>query len=120
MHQVSVANFAFSPQNVNAVPGDTLRWVWVNGIHTATSGDPSTCTPDGIFNGPVDSGHHTFDYCRDSGGHHLYFCVFHCAMGMNGSITVSEPVAVPEDPRRSRRARAGSPPRPTRSSPRRR
>lgn len=98
LHQITVANFAFSPQNVSAAPGDTLRWVWVSGIHTATSGNASTCTPDGIFNGPLDSAHHTFDYVATQVGTISYYCVFHCTMGMNGSITVSQPVAVPEVP----------------------
>jgi plastocyanin len=98
IHQISVANFAFTPPTVNAVLGDTLRWVWVSGTHTATSGDPSTCTPDGIFNGPLDSAHHTFDYVATQVGTIPYYCFFHCAMGMNGSIIVSQPTAVPEAP----------------------
>jgi plastocyanin len=97
VQQINVANFAFSPPTATITLGDTLRWIWVNGMHTATSGDPTTCTPDGLFSGPLDSTHPTFQYVFTQTGTFNYYCFFHCAFGMTGQITVQPTtVAVPE------------------------
>jgi plastocyanin len=100
VQQINVANFAFSPPTATITLGDTLRWVWVNGTHTATSGDPTTCTPDGLFSGPLDISHPTFQYVFTQTGTFDYFCTFHCMFGMTGQITVQPTLgAVPETKR---------------------
>ena len=36
-HVVEASNFAFDPENITIAVGDTVEWVWVNGMHTTTS-----------------------------------------------------------------------------------
>jgi plastocyanin len=97
VQQVNVANFMFTPRHSTITLGDTLRWTWVSGTHTATSGDTATCTGDGIFSGPLDSTHHTYQFVPATSGDYPYFCMFHCSMGMHGLLTVlPNPNGVPE------------------------
>jgi plastocyanin len=96
VQQINVANFMFTPRHATITLGDTLRWVWVNGMHTATSGDTATCTADGIFSGPLDTAHHTFQFVLAQTGDFPYFCMFHCSAGMHGLITVQDPAAAPD------------------------
>ncbi len=101
LHQVSVANFAFTPADLSINQGDVVRWVWSNRSHTVTSGDPAGCTPDGLFSAPINMSNPTFEYTFDGApGIIPYFCIPHCAsMNMHGSITVlPDPTAAPEDP----------------------
>ena len=37
IHDVAVKNFEFDPPNIDANPGDTIRWTWVEGMHSVTS-----------------------------------------------------------------------------------
>jgi plastocyanin len=100
--QVNVANFVFTPHHVTIAAGDTVRWVWVSGTHTATSGDTTACTSNGIFDGPVDSAHPSFQFSFASTGEYSYFCRFHCMAGMVGRVTVLiNPAAAPEGTFRS-------------------
>ena len=96
-HQVSVANFAFTPSALTVADGDTVRWVRVNGTHTVTSGEP--CTADGLFNGSLNSTTTEFVHVFDDGaGVYPYFCIPHCSMGMTGTITVTAPPGFIEEP----------------------
>jgi plastocyanin len=95
-HLVNVQNFTFAPNDLTVAQGDSVRWVWVNGSHTATSGAP--CTPDGLFDAPLNSTHTSFTFVFNGPvGDYPYFCTFHCAMGMTGVIHVQAVIgAVPE------------------------
>ena len=42
-HNITVANFAFSPNTLTVTVGDTIVWTWISGNHTATS----TSVPSG-------------------------------------------------------------------------
>ena len=44
-HTVSVTNDAFSPSSLTINKGDTVKWSFVSGTHTTTSG--TSCTNDG-------------------------------------------------------------------------
>jgi glucose/arabinose dehydrogenase/plastocyanin len=92
-HEVAVRSFEFDPQDIIVAPGDTVRWVWESGTHTATSGD--NCTFDGLyFDEPIDSSHQLFEWVvpGDVVGEVPYFCRPHCAaFNMVGSITVLQP-----------------------------
>jgi len=37
IHQINIINFAFTPTKTLVVPGDTVRWTLVQGVHTTTS-----------------------------------------------------------------------------------
>ena len=90
---VELYSSSFSPDVVNVVPGDVVRFEYVTGYpHTATSGMP--CTPDGLY----------FDESLSSPGDYLewtvpsdapaevpFFCIPHCEMGMTGMINVALP-----------------------------
>ena len=87
---ISVQDFDFMPASVNAKGSDTIRWNWVSGTHTATSGPP--CTADGRFDLLVTSATPTATYVipHSFSGNLPYFCTPHCASnGMTGSVTVA-------------------------------
>ena len=88
---VSVTNFAFTPANVTAAPGDTIRWVRVSGNHTATSGAP--CSPNGSFDLPVNSVFTSATWvvpASAAGTTVRYYCAPHCT-SMQGTIAVTQP-----------------------------
>ncbi|MEW6251275.1 MAG: PQQ-dependent sugar dehydrogenase [Planctomycetota bacterium] len=90
-YQVNVQDFEFVPAQITVKPGDTVRFQWVNGFHTATSG--SNCTYDGLyFDAPIDPSNTTFDFVVPSGvGQIPYFCRPHCVfMNMVGVINIDE------------------------------
>jgi plastocyanin len=79
----------FSPANISINKGDMVTWTNNDAEpHTATSG--SCGTPNGVFNsGTVNSGG-TFSFTFNTAGSFPYYCVFHCALGMVGNITVTD------------------------------
>ena len=83
---VNVANLTFSPKNFTAIIGDTIRFVWIAGVHTTTS----TSVPAGAlaWDQLSDNTHRTFLYPVKVAGTYNYKCTFHAAMGMVGSFTV--------------------------------
>lgn len=85
IHTVSVTNFAFTPANVTANVGDTVRWVWASGTHTTTS----TSVPSGAtaWDANITSNATTFDYVIPVAGTYNYFCSIHPSM--TGTITAS-------------------------------
>jgi plastocyanin len=87
VHEVMVANFSFSPSDIEINVGDTVRWVWVGGSHTTTSG--TGCTPDGLWDAPLTSGNPTFEFTFDEQGVFDYFCIPHCTLDMVGVVTVT-------------------------------
>ena len=77
--------------------GDTVMWIWDSAGHTVTSGDPSTCAPDGRFCSLNDTGCNnptpqpsgtTYMHSFSTPGTFTYFCTPHCALGMTGSLVV--------------------------------
>jgi plastocyanin len=84
---VNVAEFSFSPSSIpNAHVGDTIKWVWVNGTHTTTSGAiPTGAT---AWDAPIDATNTTYSYKLTKAGAYTYHCTPHQSMGMTASITV--------------------------------
>jgi len=84
---VQVANFQFTPRRVNAVVGDVIRWVWVNGSHTTTSDQ----IPAGAqsWSRAINTNRRTFQYTLTRTGRYNYHCIPHQSMGMTGLIRVS-------------------------------
>ena len=67
--------------------GDTVRWVWVGGSHSTTSGScPGGCQPDGKWDSGVGSGM-TFNRTFSQPGTFPYHCTPHGA-AMQGAIQV--------------------------------
>ncbi len=88
-YTIDVQDFSFEPNNVALAPGDTVHFVWINGMHTATSGTP--CTPDNLyFDHAVDMNNLTFDFQIPTGVTQIpYFCRFHCAaFNMSGILRI--------------------------------
>lgn len=88
IHDVSVRNFQFVPANLTIQQGDIVRWNWVEGMHTTTSGT-HTGTPDGLWDAPLTISNTVFQRTfNDAPGSYTYFCTFHVGGGMVGTITV--------------------------------
>jgi plastocyanin len=87
VHKIKVSDFQFSPKTVNAVVGDKIKWVWVNGKHTTTS----TTIPNNVnsWDKPINKNHKTFTYTVKKAGTYQYQCNFHFSLGMVGTIKVT-------------------------------
>ena len=67
--------------------GDTVRWVWVSGFHSTTSGTcAGACTPDGRWDSGSGSGM-TFSHTFTQAGSFPYFCTVHQSL-MQGMVVV--------------------------------
>lgn len=87
--------YLFTPDTLHIAYGDTVRWVWVNGVHTTTEYDGTPCSGfGGLWDGLLDSTHPTFTVVFDQSlippgdAVALYECSFHCLQGMNGAIFI--------------------------------
>ena len=90
-HVIQCIGMSFVPNVVDAVPGDVIRWEYVNGLpHTATSGSP--CLYDGLFHGSVASFNPVYEWQvpNDVPEEIPFFCIPHCEEGMTGIIYVSQ------------------------------
>jgi plastocyanin len=71
--------------------GDTIRWVWVAGEHSSTSGPCPPCTGDGTWDSGIqDNG--TFEHTFDTAGNFPYFCIPH-DIDMLGTVVVNNSAA---------------------------
>ena len=96
--------FDFVPADITIDVGDTVKWVWVGGLHNVESGVGGIS--DGIFSSgapppppPEPSSAITFDQAFLSanpvvGDVYNYFCVIHVALGQTGTVTVKQPPVV--------------------------
>ena len=84
-HTVEMRNYEFVPSSLTINQGDSVKWVLIEGYHSATSGTDGT--PDGIWDSTIlKSGN--FTYTFNSTGTFPYYCITHFEMGMTGTITV--------------------------------
>jgi plastocyanin len=86
-------NMFFEPASLNIGVGDRVRW-FNNSlvIHTSTSGEE--CLGDGLWStGSVNPGATSAFVTFNSLGSYVYYCRFHCEMGMVGEIAVSQIVS---------------------------
>ena len=90
---------SWSPDEVNCVPGDILRFEYGSGYpHTITSG--TSCTYDGLyFNEPLSSPGDFYEFTvPDDGTTEIpFFCAPHCNNGMTGVIMIDLPLVCPAD-----------------------
>ncbi len=87
---IGTSSNSFTPNNVSANVGDTLKWNWVDGTHnTVCDGTFGTTRPPGAasWNAPLDNGNPTFSYVITVPGIYSYVCTFH-APGMAGTVNV--------------------------------
>jgi plastocyanin len=74
-HLVTVQNFSLTPDVVNAVVGDTIKWVWLNGNHSSTSGTiPIDASPWDVN---LNSSNTSYLYVLEFPGDYYYFCRLH-------------------------------------------
>ncbi|MEO6166700.1 MAG: T9SS type A sorting domain-containing protein [Chitinophagales bacterium] len=84
-HTITVADFQFTPDTMTIEPGDTITWLWVNGLHTTTSnGIPSGAAP---WNSLLDSMHTSFTYIATEPGTYHYISVPDLP-AMTGTFTI--------------------------------
>ncbi len=82
--EVTIADFAFTPSNLEVSVGDTVTWTNTDGVpHTATQ-DPSG---SGFQSGTIANGE-SFSFTFEEAGEFTYFCEFH--PNMTGTIVVTE------------------------------
>jgi plastocyanin len=84
----NLADKAYSPDKISVKVGDTVTWTNDDtAVHTVTSGDGSTGTPDGTFDSKILSPHKTFQYTFTKAGDVKYYCQLHPQM--TGEVDVS-------------------------------
>lgn len=85
---ITVQNYYFSPTPMVAYVGDTIKWQWVNGLHTTTS----LTYPDSAlgWDAVIDGNNQSFLYVIQFFGAYNYHCSRHFNMGMTGVIDVPE------------------------------
>ncbi len=80
----------FLPVTVNAIVGDTIKWVWVAGTHVVGPIN-SSYIPNGaaMFNAPIDVNNTSFKYVVTVAGNYHYVCHPATPHGEDGYIVVS-------------------------------
>jgi plastocyanin len=87
--EIQALSTSFSPDLVNILHGDTVRWVRIVGIHTTTSGTGSGDPEAGSeWISALDGGTPSFQRQFNIPGSYPYFCEFHEGFGMDGVINV--------------------------------
>ena len=89
-HNVTVANFAFTPSSLTIEEGDTVFWTNTSGTHNV-NGSMTTfpSNPDSFGSGAASSGW-TYSYVFTIAGSYDYQCDPHAGSGMAAAITVSQ------------------------------
>jgi plastocyanin len=87
-HDVGMTGVSFNPANITVNENDIVRWTNMDAStpHTSTSG--SGCSPSGLWTSTV-AGGAQFSRTFATPGTYPYYCQFHCAQGMTGTITVN-------------------------------
>ena len=85
IHTISVADFQFSPNSVNAVCGDTIEWVLSSGHHTTTSATIPNCAA--AWSSPINVFIPTYNIVVSCPGTYNYKSSVDASM--NGTIIVS-------------------------------
>jgi plastocyanin len=92
-------SLTFSPASLSIAQGDTVTWTNVGlSSHTSTSGSPPS--GDGLWASPAEGGHGAFSvtFTNFAPKAYPYFCSFHFAFGMTGTLTVTNSVSIPTPP----------------------
>lgn len=90
IHTINVSSNVFTPDNLNVIVGDTVRFQWIDGFHTTTC-DPmilaGTSHPIGAdpWDAVMSSGTPIYEYVVTVPGTYIYGCQPHWP-GMSGTI----------------------------------
>ena len=84
-HVIEASGTTFSPSDLSIMLGDTVTFIWKDGIHTTTS--DATSGPD-VWDHPLTSDNPEFKLVLTTPGTHSYYCQIHRALGMVGAIHV--------------------------------
>jgi plastocyanin len=85
VHEIQVGNFFFSPTNITVVPGDTVKWKHVSGLHTTTSDQTS---PKQWDSGDLTDSFMVAFEAIDGPGPFPYHCFYH-SVTMKDTIFMS-------------------------------
>jgi plastocyanin len=97
---VQQVGFFFTPREVVVAPGDTVRFVWTSGSHTATEGVDGVVNGNEAFHTPLTSGVQGYSVVFSdaflaanprAGDRYEYFCAPHFTIQMKGAIQVARP-----------------------------
>ena len=84
---VNMENSEFIPANIQVEVGTEITWVNNDAIlHTSESGED--CTNDGIWDSGDIAAGESYSRTFNNEGTFPYFCVYHCAGGMTGTVEV--------------------------------
>ncbi|MEJ2614765.1 MAG: T9SS type A sorting domain-containing protein, partial [Ignavibacteriaceae bacterium] len=90
-HVVQASDYVFTPANLTIMKGDTVKWIWIEGMHTTTSDTTEGAT---VWNALLDQSHPSFSYVFNNTGNFSYYCIYHVSFGMKGNITVGPATSV--------------------------
>ena len=88
-HTIQVNDFAFVPDDLTVMVGDTIRWIRndATATHTTTSATiPTEAMP---WDETINASNTSFSYKVAVAGEYDYVCTPHQAMGMVGSFTAT-------------------------------
>jgi plastocyanin len=86
--QVNVANYSFSPKNVNITVGDQVVWTNTGGFHNVDGQKSVFPNNPESFGNSLGSGW-TYSFTFNTPGTYNYHCDPHASFGMTGTIVVS-------------------------------
>lgn len=90
-YTIQVSDFQFTQDFDTIQVGDTVKWVWINGVHTTTSnGIPLGAQP---WNVELNQFNTSFTYVVKGGGTYNYISVPDAPL-MGGSFVVTNPVGI--------------------------
>lgn len=93
-HDVSVANFSFTPALITINVGDIVRWTNTGGLHNVVADDNS------FTSGAVSSSAWVYEHTFNSVGNNQYYCFAHGApggVGMSGVVIVENATDISDD-----------------------
>lgn len=94
-HTVNQTGLNFVPSEITINAGDTVQWVWANGVHTVTSGtDLNDPAVGALFDESFTSAQPLVSFVFTEVGDQNYFCRPHLNFGMMGIVHVLAPSAV--------------------------
>jgi len=73
INTVHVSNNKFVPGTFNAIVGDTVRWVWDEGVHTTTTSASNIPAGADAWDAPMDASNTSFMYVIKVAGDYFYF-----------------------------------------------